>query len=157
MLPPQIFLGFLILQFWNNAVDNSHNRLYRIRLFKIEILYILNVMHIKIPLWVYCAGDIIVSLCCRPSSIGMIVWFPISELDILTFLSILALRVTGDALLSLLGDLCVYLRPLLDSRSNAPLAVLIYEFLLLSRSLLCLSLVSIFSAFKTVRLPYFPY
>ena len=77
----------------------------------------------------------------------MIVWCPISELDILTSLSILALRVSGDVLLSLLGDLCVYLRPLLDSRSYASLAVLIYVFLLLPGSLLCLSFVSIFSAF----------
>ena len=64
----------------------------------------------------------------------MIVWCPISELDILTSLSILALRVSGDVLLSLLGDLCVYLRPLLDSRSYASLAVLIYVFLLLPGS-----------------------
>lgn len=64
----------------------------------------------------------------------MIVWCPISELDILTSLSIVALRVSGDVLLSLLGDLCVYLRPLLDSRSYASLAVLIYVFLLLPGS-----------------------
>lgn len=64
----------------------------------------------------------------------MIVWCPISELDILTSLSIVALRVSGDVLLSLLGDLCVYLRPLLDSRSYVSLAVLIYVFLLLPGS-----------------------
>ena len=34
----------------NNAVDNSQNWLYTIRLFKTKILYILNVMHIKVPL-----------------------------------------------------------------------------------------------------------
>lgn len=123
----------------NNAVDNSQNWLYTIRLFKIKILYILKVMHIKVPLWVCCSGDFIVSWCCRPSSIGMIVWCPISELDILTSLSILALRVSGDVLLSLLGDLCVYLLPLLDSRSYASLAVLIYVFLLLPGSVYLLS------------------
>lgn len=131
------FLDTLVL---DNAVDNSQNWLYTIRLFKIKILYILNVMHIKVPIRVCYAGGFIVSWRCRPSSIGMIVWCPISELDILTSLSILALRVSGDVLLSLLGDLCVYLSPLLDSRSYASLAVLIYVFLLLSGSLLCLSL-----------------
>lgn len=131
----------------DNALDNSQNWLYTIRLFKIKILYILNVVHIKVLIRLCCAGGFIVSWSCRPSSIGMIVWCPISELDILTSLSIVALRVSGDVLLSLLGDLCVYLRPLLDSRSYASLAVLIYVFLLLPGSLLCLSFVSIFSAF----------
>lgn len=114
------FLDTLVL---DNAVDNSQNWLYTIRLFKIKISYILNVMHIKVPIRVCYAGGFIVSWRCRPSSIGMIVWCPISELDILTSLSILALRVSGDVLLSLLGDLCVYLLRLLDSRSHAPLAV----------------------------------
>ena len=33
----------------NNAVGNSQNWIYTIRLFKTMILYILNVMHLKVP------------------------------------------------------------------------------------------------------------